>query len=340
MSVYELFGRLRTRDTGARRISTGVSAPVLVVLLAAMVFLLIGSLSSDLFAELTVKGIALGSVFASLALALVLIYRATGVINFAQGEMAMATTYVAYQLTVWGVSYWPAFFATLAVAFVFGVVTQQVVIRPVQHRSVVAAVIVTVGLFSVIDGIVIWIWNAEPKFMPAPFSGAVYQVGGVTVSLTDLGTIAVALGSVLTLWLFFQFTKLGLAMRAAALRPDAARLVGVRVNWMLALGWGFAAVLGAVAGLMTEASVFQLSPTMMEPVLIYAFAAAVLGGLESPVGAVVSGIALGIFLNLLGQYGGYLSDSALNLPVAFAVLLVVLLVKPSGLFGRAAVRKV
>ena len=178
MSVYELFGRLRTRDTGARRISTGVSAPVLVVLLAAMVFLLIGSLSSDLFAELTVKGIALGSVFASLALALVLIYRATGVINFAQGEMAMATTYVAYQLTVWGVSYWPAFFATLAVAFVFGVVTQQVVIRPVQHRSVVAAVIVTVGLFSVIDGIVIWIWNAEPKFMPAPFSGAVYQVGG------------------------------------------------------------------------------------------------------------------------------------------------------------------
>ena len=340
MSVYELFGRLRTRDTGARRISTGVSAPVLVVLLAAMVFLLIGSQSSDLFAELTVKGIALGSVFASLALALVLIYRATGVINFAQGEMAMATTYVAYQLTVWGVSYWPAFFATLAVAFVFGVVTQQVVIRPVQHRSVVAAVIVTVGLFSVIDGIVIWIWNAEPKFMPAPFSGAVYQVGGVTVSLTDLGTIAVALGSVLTLWLFFQFTKLGLAMRAAALRPDAARLVGVRVNWMLALGWGFAAVLGAVAGLMTEASVFQLSPTMMEPVLIYAFAAAVLGGLESPVGAVVSGIALGIFLNLLGQYGGYLSDSALNLPVAFAVLLVVLLVKPSGLFGRAAVRKV
>ena len=129
-------------------------------------------------------------------------------------------------------------------------------------------------------------------------------------------------------------------MRAAALRPEAARLVGVRVNWMLALGWGFAAVLGAVAGLLTEATVFQLSPSMMQPVLIYAFAAAVFGGLESPVGSVVGGIALGIFLNLLGQYGGYFSDSTLSLPVAFFVLLIVLLVKPTGLFGRAAVRKV
>jgi branched-chain amino acid transport system permease protein len=340
VSVYELFGRLGIRDISARRISTGVSMPVLVLLLAAAVFLLIGSLTSDLFAQLTVKGVAQGSVYGSLALALVLIYRATGVINFAQGEMAMATTYVAYQLMLWGLSYWPAFFVTLAIAFFFGGATQQLLIRPVQHRSVVAVVIVTIGLFSLIDGIVIWIWNADPKFMPAPFSGAVYDVGGVTVSLTDLGTIAVALGSVLVLWLFFRFTKLGLAMRAAALRPGAARLVGVRVNWMLALGWGFATVLGAVAGLLTEATVFTLSPTMMQPVLIYAFAAAVLGGLESPVGAVVAGIALGIFLNLLGQYGGYLSDSALSLPIAFFVLLVVLLIRPSGLFGRAAVRKV
>jgi branched-chain amino acid transport system permease protein len=340
VSVYELFGRLGIRDISARRISTGVSMPVLVLLLAAAVFLLIGSLTSDLFAQLTVKGVAQGSVYGSLALALVLIYRATGVINFAQGEMAMATTYVAYQLMLWGLSYWPAFFVTLAIAFFFGGATQQLLIRPVQHRSVVAVVIVTIGLFSLIDGLVIWIWNADPKFMPAPFSGAVYDVGGVTVSLTDLGTIAVALGSVLVLWLFFRFTKLGLAMRAAALRPGAARLVGVRVNWMLALGWGFATVLGAVAGLLTEATVFTLSPTMMQPVLIYAFAAAVLGGLESPVGAVVAGIALGIFLNLLGQYGGYLSDSALSLPIAFFVLLVVLLIRPSGLFGRAAVRKV
>jgi branched-chain amino acid transport system permease protein len=340
VSLYELFGRLGVRDVGARRVSTGASPTVLALLLAGCVFLLVGSLLSSQFAELTVSGVAQGSIFASMALALVLVYRATEVINFAQGEMAMFTTYVAYQLTVWGLSYWSAFFATLGIAFVFGVVVQQLVIRPVQQKSVVAVVIVTIGLFSLIDGVVLRIWGGEPKFMTSPFGSSVYRVGGVSVSLTDLGTIAVALGTVVALWLFFQFTKLGLAMRAAALRPAAARLVGVRVNWMLALGWGFATVLGAVAGLLTEPSQFVLTPTMMQTILIYAFAAAVLGGLESPVGSVVAGIAIGIFLNLIGQYGGYLKDSALRLPVAFFVLLIVLLVKPSGLFGRAAVRKV
>jgi branched-chain amino acid transport system permease protein len=340
VSVYELLGRLAIRDVGTRRISTGASAPVLALLVAACIFLTVGSLWSSQFAQLTVSGVAQGSVFASLALALVLIYRATEVINFAQGEMAMLTTYIAYQLTLWGLSYWAAFFATLGIAFVGGVGVQQVLIRPVQQKSIIAIVIVSIGLLSIIDGVVIWIWGGDPKFMPAPFGASVYRVGGVAVSLTDLGTIGVAIGTVLVLWLFFQFTKLGLAMRASALRPAAARLVGVRVNLMLALGWGFAAVLGAVAGLLTEPSQFVLTPTMMQPILIYAFAAAVLGGLESPMGSVVAGIALGIFLNLLGQYGGYLQDSALRLPVAFAVLLVVLLVKPSGLFGRAAVRKV
>jgi branched-chain amino acid transport system permease protein len=340
MSVYELFGRFGLRDAGTRRISTGVSLPVLALLLASAVFLAVGSLRSSQFAELTVSGVAQGCVFASLALALVLIYRATEVVNFAQGEMAMGTTYIAYQLTIWGLTYWEAFFATLAIAFVAGIAVQQLLIRPVQHKSVVAVVIVSIGLLSIIDGVVLWVWGGDPKFMPAPFGASVYHVGGVAVSLTDLGTIGVAIGTVVVLWLFFQFTKLGLAMRAAALRPAAARLVGVRVNWMLALGWGFAAVLGAVAGLLTEPNQFVLSPTMMQPILIYAFAAAVLGGLESPMGSVVSGIALGVFLNLLGQYGSYLKASELRLPVAFAVLLVVLLVRPSGLFGRAAVRKV
>ena len=338
MSVYELFGRLGIKDVGARRISTGASIPVLGLLVAGCIFLTIGSLASSQFAELTVSGVAQGSVFASLALALVLIYRATEVVNFAQGEMAMGTTYIAYQLTVWGLSYWAAFFATLAIAFAGGVVLQQVVIRPVQQKSVLAVVIVTIGILSVIDGAVLWIWGGDPKFVPPPFGSSVYHVGGVTMSLTDLGTIAVAIGTVVALWLFFRFTKLGLAMRASALRPAAARLVGVRVNWMLALGWGFAAVLGAVAGLLTEPSQFVLSPTMMQPILIYAFAAAVLGGLESPMGAIVAGIALGIFLNLVGQYVGFVT-SELRLPVAFALLLVVLLVKPSGLFGRTAVRK-
>ena len=318
----------------------GPSRPVLLLLLAASIFLLVGSLVSSQFAELTVSGVAQGCTFASLALALVLIYRATEVINFAQGEMAMLTVYIAYQLTVWGLSYWAAFFLSLAFAFVLGVGIQQTLIRPVQQRSVVAVVIITIGLFSVIDGIVLWIWGGEPKFVPAPFGSSVYRVGDVAVSQSDLGTIVVTLITVIALWAFFQFTKLGLAMRAAAVRPVAARLVGVRVNWTLALGWGFAALLGGVSGLMTEPTqAFVLTPSLMQATLIYSFAAAVLGGLESPMGSVVAGIALGIFLSLIGQYVGFVT-SELRLPVAFLVLFLVLLVKPAGLFGRPHVRRV
>jgi branched-chain amino acid transport system permease protein len=319
-------------------VSTGASIPVVGLLAAVAVFLVIGSLSSTIFAQQTVAGLAQGAIFGSLALALVLIYRATEVINFAQGELAMATTYIAYQLNLWGLSYWAAFFLTLVIAFVLGVVIQLVVIRPVQHKSVIAVVIVTVGLFILIDGLVAWKWGADLKFMPAPFGTTVYHVGGVAFSRQDVGVLLVSILSVIVLWLLFQFTKLGLAMRAAALRPAAASLVGVRVNWMLALGWGLASVLGAVSGLMTEPTQF-LQPTMMQAILLYAFAAAVLGGLESPAGAVIGGLVLGVFLNLLGQYVGF-ATSELRLPIAFAVLLGVLLLKPTGLFGRRQVRRV
>jgi branched-chain amino acid transport system permease protein len=318
-------------------VSTGVSVPVLVLLLAAAIFLVVGSVSSNIFAQQTVAGLAQGAIFGSLALALVLIYRATEVINFAQGELAMATTYIAYQLTIWGVSYWLAFFLTLLIAFALGVVIQVVLIRPVQH-SVIAVVIVTVGLFILIDGLVTWKWGADLKFMAAPFGNNVYHAGGVAFSRQDIGVLAVSILSVILLWVLFQFTKLGLAMRAAALRPAAASLVGVRVNWMLALGWGLAAVLGAVSGLMTEPTQF-LQPTMMQAILLYAFAAAVLGGLESPAGAVIGGLSIGVFLNLTGQYVGFATPE-LRLPIAFAVLLLVLLVKPNGLFGRRQVRRV
>ncbi len=320
------------------KVSTGASLPVIVGIAAACIFLLVGCLVSNIFAQQTVAGLAQGAIFASLALALVLIYRATEVINFAQGELAMATTYIAYQLTLWHVSYWLAFFLTLVISFVLGAVVYGVLIRPVQHRSVIALVIVTVGLFILIDGLVTWKWGADLKFMPAPFGNNVYHAGGVSFSRQDIGVLLVSILSVILLWVLFQFTKLGLAMRAAALRPAAAALVGIRVDWMLAIGWGLAAVLGAVAGLMTEPSQF-LQPTMMQAILLYAFAAAVLGGLESPAGSVVGGLAIGVFLNLIGQYVGY-ATSELRLPIAFAVLLVVLLLKPTGLFGRRQVRRV
>lgn len=334
MLARRLSGRAPHRGGAA----SGSSLPVALLIVAAAVFLLIGSLSSSIFAQQTVAGLAQGAIFASLALALVLIYRATEVINFAQGEMAMASTYIAYQLLLWGLSYWLAFFATLAISFVLGVVIQLVVIRPVQHRSVIAVVIVTVGLFILIDGLVTWKWGADLKFMQAPFGNKVYRAGHVAFARQDIGVLVVSIISVALLGFLFRFTKLGLAMRASALRPAAASLVGVRVDWMLAIGWGLAAVLGAVAGLMTEPSQF-LQPTMMQPILLYAFAAAVLGGLESPIGAVIGGLLLGVFLNLIGQYIGF-ATSELRLPIAFGVLLLVLLVKPNGLFGRKQVRRV
>jgi len=313
--------------------------PVNLLLVAGAAGLLVGCLRSDVFAQLTVQGLAVGAVYGSLALALVLVYRATHVINFAQGELAMATTYVAWQLIQWGLSYWEAFFATLAIAFVLGTVLQVVLIRPVQHRSVIAAVIVTVGLFILTDGVVDWIWGASLKFVPPPFGTKIYHVGGVSIARLYPGMLVVVLISVMLVWGLFRFTKLGLGMRAAALRPAAAALVGVRVDWMLAIGWGLATVLGAVAGLMAEPTQFVLQPTLMQPILVYAFAAAVLGGLESPVGAVVGGLAIGVSLNLVVQYVHPIT-SELQTPAAFALLVIVLLVKPAGLFGRREVRRV
>jgi branched-chain amino acid transport system permease protein len=313
--------------------------PSSLLLVAGAAGLLVGSLRSEVFAQLAVQGLALGAVYGSLALALVLVYRATRVVNFAQGELAMATTYVAWQLIQWGLSYWEAFFATLSIAFVLGVALELVLIRPVQHRSVIAAVIVTVGLFVLFDGVVNWIWGGDFKYMPSPFGTKAYHVGGVSIARLYFGMLGVVLISVLLTWALFRFTKLGLGMRAAALRPAESALVGVRVDWMLAIGWGLAAVLGAVAGLMAEPSQFFLDPTLMQPILVYAFAAAVLGGLESPAGAVVGGLAIGVSLTLVVQYVHPIT-SELQTPFAFAVLLAVLLLKPSGLFGQREVRRV
>jgi len=305
------------------------------------VFLLVGSLSSALFAQQTVSGLANGGIYASLAVALVLIYRATEVINFAQGGLATFTTYVAWQLIDWGLTYWLAFAATLAIAFGGGMLVELVAIRPVERRgNILTIVIASIGLLILAEGAVGWIWGAQVKFMPSAFPARVFHVGGVAFSFQDVGTIGVSIASVFVLWLFFRFTKVGLAMRAAAVRPAAARLVGIRVSWMLSLGWGLAATLGAVSGLMAAASPsVLLQPSMMDGILIYAFAAAVLGGLESPAGAVVGGLSIGVLLNLLPTYVDWVAP-ALLLPVAFIVMLFVLLVKPSGLFGRTRVRKV
>lgn len=290
------------------------------------------------FLQQVVSGLASGAIYASLALALVLIYRTTDVVNFSQGEMATFTTYIAWSFMNHGLSYWPAFVLTLLIAFAGGVAVERTLIRPVEQRPEIVIVIVTIGLLIAFNGLTGWIWGPEVKAFDSPFPNRTVDVGGVAISIQDVGTFAVCLVTVLVLWLFFRFTTLGLAMRAAAINPGASRLMGVRVGWMLALGWGFAAVLGAVAGMMAAPTVF-LDPNMMLVVLIYAFAAAVLGGIDSPVGAVVGGLVLGVGVNLLGAYVGFVG-SELRLPTALAVLLLVLLVRPSGLFGHVVVRRV
>ena len=291
------------------------------------------------FMQQVVAGLASGSIYASLALALVLIHRATGVINFAQGEMATLSTYVAWALmTNHGWSYWPAFVATLVISFFGGAVVHQAVIRPNEKGSVLRVVIVTIGLLLFINGLIILIWGGEIRAMESPFPTRTIEIAGVAISIQDIGTIGVVLATVVALWLLFQYTKVGLAMRAAAVNPAEARLVGVRVTWMLTFGWGLAALLGAVAGMLAAPSLF-LDPNLMAALLIYAFASAVLNGIDSPIGAVVGGLILGVGLNLIGTYVDFVGADP-RLPVALAVILVVLLVKPSGLFGRTEVKRV
>ena len=291
------------------------------------------------FMQQVVAGLASGSIYAALALALVLIHRATGIINFAQGEMATLSTYFAWTLTTnhgWG--YWPAFACTLAVSFLGGAAVHQTIIRPNEKGAVLRVVIVTIGLLILINGLVILIWGGEVRAVQSPFPAGTTQIAGVAITTADIGTIAVVLATVAALWLLFQYTTLGLAMRAAAVNPAEARLVGVRVTWMLSLGWGLAAALGAVAGMLAAPSVF-LDPNLMAALLIYAFAAAVLGGIDSPVGAVVGGLTLGVGLNLIGTYIDFVGAD-LRLPVALLVILVVLVVKPTGIFGKTEVRRV
>jgi branched-chain amino acid transport system permease protein len=292
----------------------------------------------DVFLQQVVSGLATGSIYAALALALVMIYEATDVVNFAQGEMATFATYVAWSLINAGVPYWGAFFLTLAIAFSGGLVIQRVVIRPVANAPILAVVIVTIGLGVVFNAVAGWLFSYVQKPFPSPFPKEPVRVGGVVFGAHDLGQIGVTLLVLLCIWLFFRFTPLGLAMRASAQNPLSSRLVGIRVGWMLALGWALASLFGAVAGMMV-APVLFLDPNMMAGVQIYAFAAATLGGFTSPLGAVVGGLIVGVLENLVGTYVGFIGTE-LKFTVALALIIGVLLVKPAGLFGRVHVRRV
>ena len=292
----------------------------------------------EIFLQQVVSGLATGGIYGSLALSLVMIYQATDVVNFAQGEMAMFSTYLAWSMLNAGLPYWVAFFATLAVAFVGGLLLERVVIRPVESAPVLAIVIVCIGLLVILNSVAGFLYSYIQKPFPSPFPEKPIRVGNIYFGAHDLGAIAVTLVVLVLLYLFFRYTTLGLAMRAAAQNPASSRLVGIRVGWMLALGWGLAAMVGAVAGMMIAPVVF-LDPNMMAGILIYAFASATLGGFTSPGGAVLGGFLVGVTENLVGTYVKFIGTE-LKLTVALAMILIVLLVKPSGLFGRAIVHRV
>jgi branched-chain amino acid transport system permease protein len=292
------------------------------------------------FFQYVVVGLANGGVYATLALALVLIHRATGIVNFAQGEMGMFATFIAWSLiNHHGIPYWGAFFLTLLIAFLGGVAVHQAVIRPLERGSAVTVVMATIAMLVIINGLAGWIWAPSAKFFQSPFPLKVIDVGGVVMNVQDLGVIGVALACVVIVFVFFRFTRLGLQMRAAAIGPATSRLLGIRVSLMLSVGWGLAAMLSAVSGMMAAPSV-QLDPNFMLLILTYSFAAAVLGGIDSPVGSVVGAFLIGVGISLLSGYASSFLETELQLPVALAVLLVVLVVRPAGLFGRVVVRRV
>jgi branched-chain amino acid transport system permease protein len=289
------------------------------------------------FVDYTLNGISTGAIYAAVALALVLIWRATRIVNFAQGAMLMITTYIASAVINSTGSYVIGFVVALAAGLVLGALVERVIIRPIENAPPLNAVIVTLGLYLVLVGIAGMIWSATPRSFPDAFSIRGYEIGGTRVLFApdDSFIVLVVVATALGLTVLFRRTSLGLQMRAAAFRPELARLAGVHVSRLFTLGWALAALCGAIAGVLVAPSVF-VAPNSFDPILISGFVAAVLGGLDSPPGAVVGGLVLGLVLSYVAGYEG----SALVPLAALVVLVIVLMIRPTGLFSASAERRV
>jgi branched-chain amino acid transport system permease protein len=289
------------------------------------------------FINLTLAGISDGAIYGALALALVLIWRATRIVNFAQGAMLMITTFIASAVISATGSYPLGFAVALTSGLILGAVVERLLIRPIESAPPLNAVIVTLGLYTLLIAVAGMIWGNTPRAFPAAFSLRGYKVGGTTLLFTanDTFIVLVVLAVAVLLALLFRGTSLGLQMRASAFAPEVARLLGIRVGRMLTLGWALAAVAGSLAGVLVAPSVF-LGPNTFDPILISGFVAAVLGGLDSPPGAVIGGLALGLALSYVAGYEG----SALVPLAALVILVVVLMVRPTGLFSAAKERRV
>lgn len=291
----------------------------------------------ELLVQQILAGLATGAIYACMALAVVMIYQAIDHVNFAQGEMAMFSTFIAWQLLQWGVTYWAAFCATVAFSAAAGVLVERVLFRPIRNAPVLSHVVVFIALYVILNSLAGFVWDFSIKPFPSPF-GSEPLFGTNLIGAHQVGMSAVVLLLLAFLYVFFRHTRVGLAMRAAAGNPVSARLVGIQVGWIIALGWGMAAGIGAVAGMMIAPVVF-LEPNMMLSILLYGFAGAVLGGLNSPGGAVIGGLLVGVTENLAGTYIPVVGGE-LKLPIALVLIVSVLVVKPNGLLGRVSVQRV
>ena len=279
-------------------------------------------------------GIATGAIYACIALAVVMIYQAIDHFNFAQGEMAMFSAFLTWQMIDWGANYWVAFFVCVVISFIGGVAIERIVFAPLHNAPVFTHIVVFIALFQIFNAGAGFIWEFTIKEFPSPFPEKL-PFDTVLIGPHELGMTLITLIMLGLIFSFFRFTPIGLAMRASAASPESARLVGISVGWMVALGWGLAAAIGAVGGMMIAPVVF-LEPNMMLGILLYGFAGAVVGGLSSPGGAVVGGFLMGVIEPLAGMAIG----SELKLTVALVVIVIILIFKPSGLFGRVVVQRV
>jgi branched-chain amino acid transport system permease protein len=292
------------------------------------------------------SGLANGAIYACLALALVMIFVSTDHINFAQGELAMFSAYLVWQLLDWGVTFWLALPAVALLSFLLGVSIERVILRPLHNAPILSVVVVFIGLLAIFHSLAGAIWSHTIKDFPSPFPKVAFWGSGY-IGAHQVGMIVVTLAILCALFAFFRFTPLGLAMRAAAQNPTSARLAGIRVDWMLALGWGLAAAIGAVAGTLVAPAVY-LEPNMMASILLYGFAGALVGGISSPGGAVAGGFIVGVLENLVAYFGNllekasgvYIVGNGEKLTVALIIVITVLTLKPSGLFGHVTAKRV
>ena len=287
------------------------------------------------FIQLFIDGLSAGSIYAALALAIVLVNQATGLINFAQGGMAVLSAYIAWQLTQYGIPLILAIILSIAVSFVLGAIVERFLIRKFEGGDPDTAVVVTIGLLTLITGICAWIWSYNNKLFPSLFPLETVTIAGAVVSVRSIGTTLVIVAIMVLLQLLFVGTKLGLALRAVAINPQSAAFSGIPVGRLLMVGWGLAAVLGAVAGALVAPSL-TLTPGMMDSALVYALAAVILGGLSSPIGVVIAAWMIGVLENLAAAYIPFIGYD-LKIAVPFILVFIVLFVRPQGLFGRKAV---